>query len=97
MDDIDSYMIRLTKKKETIDIDILNECGFIVYCCSAYFNSSNGKYVIQLYSEPSIKRTSSKKSVGSDILLHHNIVEIIDEQNHIISLALTQKTLIDLL
>lgn len=70
-DDINTYIVRLKKNKDVIDIDILNEFGFIIDYYYAPFNSYLNKYYIFKFPTEFVTK----------ILLYHNIIEQIDQES----------------
>ena len=87
MNNLDQFIVKLSKKGERINIDVLDECGFPIYFCQANPNPIHTKYII---------RAEFYDETLTEILLYHQLVRVKNSHQFKI-LILTNRALLSII
>lgn len=90
---IKDFNVHLTKEKDFINIDILNDLGFIIDYHQAFYDDLNDRYILQLTNSSSI----SEKKWLITLLQDKNICNLSSYNTDLIIMELTRNALLKLL
>lgn len=90
---IKDFNVHLTKEKDFINIDILNDLGFVIDYYQAFYDDLNDRYILQLINYPSV----TEKKWLILLLQDKNICTLSSYNNDFIIMEVTRNALLKLL